>query len=84
MDTETSEDIRRRLHRLGMTQEEFAAALGIADSTLSRMLRGRRRPPEGFTERVLATLDRLERAEAAAEEARRRVLAEEDDVPGPG
>lgn len=86
MDTETGmdhstedipmEDIRRRLAGLRMTQEEFARAVGVADSTLSRVLRGRRSPAPGFVERVLTLLDRMERAERAAEEARARVLAE--------
>ncbi len=38
--------------------------------------------PEGFEERVHATLDRLEAAERAAQEARERVLAETDDDGG--
>ena len=48
---------------------------GIDRSLLSRYLRGLRKPPEGFEARLNATLDRLEAAERAANEARERVLA---------
>ena len=47
-------------------------------------LRGRRPMPEGFEARVHATLDRLEAAERAAAETRKRVLAETVDVDGGG
>ena len=61
---------------LGFTQERVARAMGIHEATLSRYLRGLRRVPKGFEERVNATLELMERAEQAADEARARVLAE--------
>ena len=73
-------NIRTRVHRLGalgIPQERIALELGIDRSLLSRYLRGLRKPPEGFEARVHRTLDRLEAAERAAEEARERVLAGE-------
>ena len=65
-----------QLAALGIPQERIALELGIDRSLLSRYLRGLRKPPEGFMERLEATLDRLEAAERAADEARARVLAE--------
>ena len=50
--------------------------LGISETVVTAILNERRPIPEGFEERVHATLDRLEAAEAAAEEARQKVLAE--------
>ncbi len=50
--------------------------MGIDRSLFSRYLRGLRKPPEDFEARLNATLDKLEAAEKAADEARERVLAE--------
>ncbi|WP_425155481.1 hypothetical protein [Candidatus Palauibacter sp.] len=60
---------------MGIPQERLALELRVDRSLVSRYLRGLRKPPDGFEERVHATLDRFEAAERAAEEARRRVLA---------
>ena len=69
-------ELRYRIFQSPVSQEQVARAVGMDPSPFSRVLRGRQNPPEGFIERVNAALDRLERAEAAAEEARQRVLAE--------
>ena len=66
--------LRSKILRLDITQERVALAAGYEPSRFSRILNGLRPAPEGFEERVHATLDRLEAAERAAEEARRRVL----------
>ena len=71
---------RARFHylaALGIPQERVALELGIDRSLLSRYLRGLRKPPEDFEARLNATLDKLEAAEKAAQEARERVLAGE-------
>ena len=68
-------DIRTRIFQLGLTQERVARAVGYDPTLFSRILNGLRRVPDGFEARVHRTLDRLEAAERAAEEARARVLA---------
>lgn len=69
-------DIRRRIAGIGVPQGRVAGLAGYDYSAFSRILSGSRRPPEGFVEHVTETLDVIEKAEQAAEEARRRVLAE--------
>ena len=59
---------------IGVAQQDVAQQLGISVTSLNLYLNGRRRPPVDFEPRVLAALDLLERAERAADEARRRVL----------
>ena len=58
-----------------MTNRAIAARLGFSESLLSLILNGYRPMPEGFEDRVMATLDLLEEAEKAAQEAREQVLA---------
>ena len=67
--------IRARIAELGVRHADVANQLRMHPSALSAILRGRRRPPEGFGAKVDATLDLLGEAERAAEEARARVLA---------
>ena len=68
--------IKGRIFRAGVTQEQIAQAMGIEPTLFSRILRGLRPMPEGFEQRIHATLDRLEAAEKAAQNARERALAE--------
>ena len=68
--------IRARIAYLGLTREQVAIAMGLERSALSRYLNGTRPMPEGMEARIHATLDKLERAEQAAQEARARVLSE--------
>ena len=65
-----------RMAALGVPQADVAVYMDIHPTQLNAILRGRRQTPEGFEEKAHAVLDRLERAEAAAEEARRKVLEE--------
>ncbi len=74
---ETTAEIRGRMAAIGVTQQEVAIAMGLERSAITRYLTGVRPMPAGFEERVCAALDRLERAERAAQEARATVLAEE-------
>ena len=60
---------------LRVSQFDVASQLGISQGTLSTYLAGHRQPPRNFEERLNDALDRLERAERAADEARQRVLA---------
>ena len=60
---------------IGVAQQDVAVQMGISVASLNLYLNGRREPPADFEERVTAALDRLERAERAAEEARAKVLA---------
>lgn len=70
--------IRARIAYLDLTREQVAMAMGLERSALSRYLNGTRRMPDGMEARIHAALDKLERAEQAAQEARERVLAEEE------
>ena len=69
------ERLRQRIRDASITQERLALQLGFDPSLFSRYLRGLRPAPHGFAARVTAALDQLEQAEAAADEARQRVLA---------
>ena len=69
-------DIARRIALSGLTREAVAVEAGVHPSVMSRVLRGLRRPPKNFNERVNSALDRLVAAEKAADEARARVLAQ--------
>ena len=66
--------MRSRLAQLGLSQERVALAAGYDPSLFSRILRGLRPEPADFERRVTAALNRLERAERAADKARQRVL----------
>ena len=67
--------IRGGLGRLQISQERLAREARIHPSLLSRYLRGHRTPSAEHEKRIEAALDRIERAERAADEARQRVLA---------
>ena len=69
-------DIKLRIVRLGIRQEQVAEAAGYESTLFSRYLNGRRRPPPDFFEKVNAALDLLEAAEKAAQEAKEKVLNE--------
>ena len=64
---------------IGVRQADLAVRLGINPSLLNAFLRGRRSMPDGLEARIHSTLDLLESAERAADEARQRVLAGEVD-----
>ena len=59
---------------IGVTQHDLADALGLNPTQLNHILKGRRTPPADFARRVTAALNRLERAERAADRARQKVL----------
>lgn len=69
-------NLRNSISHSTISQERLARALGIEPTQFSRILRGLRPMPEDLPARIHAALDRLERAEQAAQEARERVLAE--------
>ena len=66
--------VRNRVTLSSTSQERIAREAGYEPSVFSRILRGLRPEPPDFEPRVTAALDRLERAEKAAQEARQRVL----------
>ncbi len=68
--------IRERIARQGVSQDRVAQLAGYDRAALSRFLRGLRRPPQDFHFVMADALDALEAADRAADEARRRVLAE--------
>ena len=68
--------IQVRVRQSSVSQERVAKEAGYPVTAFSRMLRGLRARPPGFEDQVYAALDALECAEMAAEEARRRVLAQ--------
>ncbi len=67
-------EIRSRLAALKLPQHTLASMLGVSQTKLNLILNGHRPPPAGFEAEATAALDRLERAERAAAEARARVL----------
>ena len=69
--------VRDRVALSGLTREAVARAAGIHPSQFSRYLNGIIEPPPEFEKKVNAALDRLEKAEKAAQKARDRVLNEE-------
>ncbi len=66
--------IRGRIAEVGVRQADLAAQIGVNETLLNAILRGRRPMPAGFEDRVKTALDQFEAAERAAEEARERVL----------
>lgn len=72
--THETREIRNRIALAGLTRDAVARRAGIHPSQLSRYLNGAIEPPPSFAARARAAIDILERAERAADEARRRVL----------
>ena len=69
-------DIKARLAYSGLSQGDLAEGLHISPATISHWLNGRTKLPEGMEARIGHAITRLENAEAAAQEARERSLAE--------
>ena len=67
-----------RISELGLRQADLAAYLEMNSTTLNGILNGRRPTPENFVSHISKTLDRFERAEHAAEQAREKVMQETD------
>ena len=61
---------------IGIRQADLARPMGMHETILNAILRGRRPIPKVSVEQMHATLDVLERAEHAAWDARRRGLSE--------
>ena len=74
--TLSSIELRDRIRSSRISQDQLARMVGMDRSKLSRILSGYHQPPPDFEDIVHAELDAFECAEMAAEEARRRVLAE--------
>ena len=70
-------DLRARIAALSIRQGALAAQLGMHETLLSAILNERRPMPVGFETRTMKAMDLLERADAAAREAREKVLAGE-------
>ena len=79
---EARKKIKGRIAEAGIRRRDVAKAVGYSEAMFSLILQGDRTMPPDFEVRVRAALDRLERAERAAEEARARVLAEEGKPKG--
>ena len=76
----TAVDLRKlkgRMAEAGVTHRSVASVIGMSESAFSYVLHGRRPMPEDFEERVITALARLEAAEAAAQEAWDKVMAED-------
>ncbi len=67
--------LKVELARRGLTQAPVAELLGVSPTTFRCYILGYRPLPPGFRKRFAAALDLVERAEQAADEARRKVLA---------
>ena len=68
--------IRGRIAQIGILQADLAAHLGLHESLLNAHLRGRRPMSKGLEERIQSSLDLIERAKRAGQEAESRVMAE--------
>ena len=68
--------IRGRIAQIGILQADLAAHLGIHESLLNAHLRGRRPLPEGLEEHIHFTLDLIERAKRAGQQAESQVMSE--------
>ena len=66
--------IQGRIAEVGVRKADLARELGIDASAFSAVLNGRRTPPADFERRVTAALNRLEKAERAADKARQKEL----------
>ena len=72
----TVSKLRGRMAETGIRRQDVAILLGYSETMFSLLINGKRPAPEGFQARIHAALDRLERAERAAQKERERVLAE--------
>ena len=70
------EILRQRVRASGLTQQAIATAAGIDRTVLSRILGGHHRLSEDMRDRIERAITRVEQAEAAAQEARAKWLAE--------
>ena len=68
--------LRGRIAEAGLKRHDLASLLGYSESMLSLYLTGRRPAPPDFEARVYGAIERLERADKAAQAERERVLAE--------
>ena len=71
--------IRGLIAEANLKRQDIAHLLGYGESKLSNYLTGRRTPPEGFEEQVLWAIERLKKANQAAEEAREKVLYDNEE-----
>ena len=67
---------KARLAYSGISHDDLATQLQCSRSNVSHWLAGHRPMPDGMATRMGHAITRLERAEAAAQEARARSLAE--------
>ena len=79
IEAEARNKIKGRIAEAGVRRRDVAHAIGYSESMFSLILQGDRTMPLDFDSRVRAAIDRLETAEKAAQEARKRVLAESTD-----
>ena len=68
--------IQGRIAEIGIRQSDLAAYIGIHETLLNAILRGRRPMPEGMEARIHATLDALEEEKRVAAEAVEKLRAE--------
>ncbi len=71
--------IRGLIAEAQLKRQDIAELLGYSESLFSLYINGRRPPPEGFEKNVRWAIERLKRANQAAEEARERVLSEDEE-----
>ena len=74
----TPRTIRERIGCSGFSQAAVAREIRIDPSLLNRRLNGRRCWPAGFEADILAAIERLTAAEAAARSARDAVLSDRE------
>ena len=65
-----------RIAEIGIRQADLAAHLGIHETLLNAILRGRRPMPEGMEARIHAALDEMEEEQRVAAEAVEKLRAE--------
>ena len=74
--------IRGLILAAGVTQEQVAKSMGMDQTIFSRIMHGHRATPSDFKSRVRRAVDRLVVAEVAAQDARDKVMREEETWDG--
>ena len=69
-------DLKARMAASGISQSELAQVSGCATGTISQWLRGHLTISQVLEGRIIAAVDRLEKANAAAAAVRSQVLQE--------
>ena len=62
-----------------LKRQDIAELMGLSEAKFSRYINERRTAPPGFTQELMKAIDLLKKAESAAQEAREKVLAQDEN-----